>query len=319
MIMSLGNIKHYKYLFGPVPSRRFGLSLGVDLVPRKTCSLNCVFCEVGPTTCLTIDRKEYVPVSEVERELDQWRSGGGKADVVSVTGSGEPTLHSGFGDVLSYIKNKIKIKSVLLTNSTLMYLPEVREAASVADIVKVSFLAWDEDSFRIIARPHPDLSFASLLEGLQLFRREYPRKIIWLEIFVVPGINSELEHVRAIAKLAQTIRPDKIQLNTAVRPTAESGVGTAPEALLNEIKALFEPPAEVIAGFTGKDSSSEKIDERSVLAMLIRRPCTAGDVAAAFSLDLDDTRLCLRKMVAKKIIRIEKRNGEDYYLGLANQ
>ncbi|MFC1453762.1 radical SAM protein [Verrucomicrobiota bacterium] len=309
----------FKYLFGPVPSRRFGLSLGVDLVPRKTCSLNCVFCEVGPTTCLVIDRKEYVPVSEVERELDQWRSAGGKADVVSVTGSGEPTLHSGFGDVLSFVKNTIKIKSVLLTNSTLMYLPEVRRAASVADIVKVTFSAWDEDSFRKSARPHPGLRFASLLEGLQLFRKEYPDKIIWLEIFILPGINSGHEHVRAIARLAQTINPDKIQLNTAVRPTAESGVGAAPEALLNKINGLFEPTAEVIARFAGKDSSREKIDERSILAMLIRRPCTVEDVAAAFSLDNDETRLRLRKMDAEKKIRIEIRNGENYYLGLTNQ
>src|SRR3990172_5078935 len=105
---------NYKYLFGPVPSRRFGLSLGVDLVPYKTCSLNCVFCEVGPTSCLTLDRKQYVPVVEVERELTAWRSGGNKADVISVTGSGEPTLHSGFGDILAFIRNEIKIKSVLL-------------------------------------------------------------------------------------------------------------------------------------------------------------------------------------------------------------
>jgi len=314
----------YKYLFGPVPSRRFGLSLGVDLVPRKTCTLNCVFCEVGPTTCLTIDRKEYIPTSEVERELTEWCAGpaspkrseasGGKADVVSVTGSGEPTLHTGFGDILAFIKNKIRIKSVLLTNSTLLYLPDVRRSAASADIVKVTLSAWDEDSFRKIARPHPDLCFALFLEGLQLFRREYSGTI-WMEVFIVPGMNSDLEQVKAIAKLARTIHPDRIQLNTAVRPTAESRVGAMPEHFLNEISVLFEPKAEVIAKFTGTGSGKENIDQSAILAMLKRRPCTADDVASAFSLDINDTQAILRKMVAGKMIRKEIRNGDEYFIG----
>jgi wyosine [tRNA(Phe)-imidazoG37] synthetase (radical SAM superfamily) len=310
--------KAYKYLFGPVPSRRFGFSLGVDLVPHKTCSLNCVFCEVGPTTCLAIERKEYVPVAEIERELTQWRGGGGKADVISVTGAGEPTLHSGFGEILGFIRREIKIKSVLLTNSTLMHLPEVRRAASGADIVKATFSAWDEESFRNITRPHPGLRFLSLLEGLQIFRREYSGEL-WLEIFIVPGINSGIEQVKRIAELARSISPDKIQLNTAVRPTAQSGVTAASEKLLNDFKGLFEPQAEVIARYAARDSAKTSIDGQVVLAMLTRRPCTAEDVAAAFSLDIRETRDCLRKMVADKKIRQEIRNGEKYYLGVARQ
>ena len=305
----------FKYLFGPVPSRRFGLSLGVDLVPHKTCTLNCVFCEVGPTTSLTIERKEYVPTPEVERELTDWRASGGKADVVSVTGSGEPTLHTGFGDILAFIKNKIKIKSVLLTNSALLYLPDVRRSAALADIVKVTLSAWDEDSFRKIARPPPGLCFAPVLEGLQLFRREYAGTI-WLEIFIVPGINSDLGQVKAMTQLARTIRPDKIQLNTAVRPTAESRVGAAPECFLNEIKGLFEPQAEVIARFAGKDSGKGNIDQEAVLAMLKRRPCTAGDVASAFCLDIAETQKLLREMTGQELIRIENRNGDEYFIGL---
>ncbi|MDO9543307.1 MAG: radical SAM protein [Kiritimatiellia bacterium] len=320
----MSNVKHFKYLFGPVPSRRFGRSLGVDLVPPKTCPLNCVFCEVGPTTGLTMERKEYVPIPEVERELKDWRAGpaspkrseasGGTADVVSVTGSGEPTLHTGFGNILAFIKKTIKIKSVLLTNSTLLYLPDVRRSAALADIVKVTLSAWDDDSFRKIARPHPDLRFASLLEGLQMFRQEYSGTI-WLEVFIVPGINSDLEQVKAIAKLARTIRPDKIQLNTAVRPTAESRVGVVPKSFLNEISGLFEPKAEVIAKFAQKGSGRTSIDHGSVLAMLNRRPCTAQDVAASFSLDIKITQAILREMVAQEFVRIEKRNGDDYYIG----
>lgn len=306
----------YKYLFGPVPSRRFGLSLGVDLVPHKTCTLNCVFCEVGPTTCLTIDRKEYVPTLEVARELKEWRAGGGKADVVTVTGAGEPTLHTGFGDILTFIKKEIGIKSVLLTNSILLYLPDVRRSAALADIAKVTLSAWDDDSFRKIARPHPDLRFPLVMEGLQLFRREYPGTI-WLEVFIVPGINSDSAQVKAIAKLARTIRPDKIQLNTAIRPTAKSRVNPAAERCLNEISGLFEPPAEVIARFAGKDSGKGNIDQGAILAMLKRRPCTAEDVASAFSLDIARTQKILRQMQDEKSVRVESRNGGNYYIGIA--
>jgi len=312
--LNLNNTKHFKYLFGPVPSRRFGLSLGVDLVPHKTCPLNCVFCEVGPTTCLTMERKEYAPTLAIERELEAWRAEGGKADVVTVTGAGEPTLHTGFGDILRFIKKTIKIKSVLLTNSTLLHLPDVRRSAALADIIKVTLSAWDDESFRKIARPHPDLRFAMILEGLRLLRREYTGTI-WLEVFIVPGINSDLDQVKAIAGLARTIHPDKIQLNTAVRPTAESRVKPVPEGFLHEISALFEPRAEVIARFAGKDSRRGNIDQGTILAMLKRRPCTAKDVASAFSLEMVETNRLLQHMADEKLIRMEKRNGDEYFIG----
>lgn len=308
-------MKSYKYLFGPVPSRRFGRSLGVDLMPHKTCSLNCVFCEVGPTTCLTIERKEYVPIVEVERELKEWRAGGGEAEIAAVTGSGEPTLHTGFGGILEFIKKEMKIRTVLLTNSTLMHRPEVRRAAAGADIVKATLSAWDEDSFRKIARPHPDLRFTSLSEGLRLFRQEYSGPI-WLEVFIVPGINSDLEQVKAIAQLARTIRPDRIQLNTAVRPTAESRVNPATERFLDEIRGLFEPRAEVIIRFAGKDSGRGIFNQRTILAMLKRRPGTAQDVAAAFSLDIVETKKNLSKMADEQLLKVENHHGADYYIGL---
>jgi len=297
-----------------VPSRRFGLSLGVDLVPHKTCSLNCIFCEVGPTTCLTIARKNYVPIAEVERELKEWQANGGVADFVTVTGSGEPTLHTGFGKILGFINRKMKLKSVLLTNSTLMYLAEVRSSAARADIVKATFSAWDENSFRALMRPHPDLRFASLVEGLRELRAEHDGQI-WLEVFIVPGFNSELPQIKSIANLAKTIHADRIQLNTAVRPTAEDNVKPVEESFLRQISILFEPKAEVIAKYSS-NISAQKADEGKIQAMLMRRPCTAEDVSAAFSLDIDETKKILQKMVDKKMIRLEKRRDEEYFVGM---
>lgn len=329
---------NYKYLFGPVPSRRFGLSLGVDLVPCKTCSLNCVFCEVGPTSCLTLERKQYVPALEVERELRAWRLAGNGADVISVTGSGEPTLHTGFGEILAFIKNEIKIKSVLLTNSSLLFLPEVRRAAAMADIVKATFLAWDEDSFRKMTRPCPGLHFESVLQGLRAFRSEYSG-ILWLEVFVVAGINSSPEQAGMIAELARTIHPDKIQLNTAVRPTAESRIKAVPAQSLAELCGLFEPKAEVIArfvdqrcfspsrsaaaqqktgktGLPGTGSAGRQIDREAILEMLKRRPCTAEDVSASFRIDVAETRIILKRMAAAKLIGLERRNGNEFFVGI---
>lgn len=305
----------FKYLFGPVASRRFGLSLGVDLAPRKTCTFNCAFCEVGPTTSLTMERKEYVPVDEVKRELAEWRKRGGKADFVTVTGSGEPTLHTGFGEILDFIKAELKIRSALLTNSTLLYLPEVRRATLPADVIKVTLSAWDDASFRKLARPHGDLRFASVVEGLKNLRREYAGTI-WMEVFIVPGLNSRMDQLRAIAVLARAIKPDRIQLNTAVRPTAEKRVGAVSASFLHEISTFFEPRAEVIAAFSGKEPGRRSPDRGMILAMLKRRPCTADDVAASFSLDRIETAAALQLMADENLVRIEERNGEEYFLGL---
>ena len=149
----------YRHVFGPVPSRRFGRSLGVDLTPLKTCSFNCVFCQLGPTPRTTLERREYVPVQSVKNEILRWRDAGGTADYATLSGSGEPTLHSGFGEVLRFLKAELPCSAVLLTNGSLLHLPEVRAAAAEADVAKLSLSAWDDDSFRQINRPHPDLDF----------------------------------------------------------------------------------------------------------------------------------------------------------------
>jgi wyosine [tRNA(Phe)-imidazoG37] synthetase (radical SAM superfamily) len=156
-------MQRYRYLFGPVPSRRLGRSLGVDLTPRKTCTFDCVFCQLGRTTHKTMTRKEYVPVHAVLAELGAWIKENGKADYVTLSGSGEPTLHSDFGEVLQFIRSRSSIPAVLLTNGTLLHLPEVQEAASYAHVVKVSLSAWDQASFGWVNRPHPELSFSRVI------------------------------------------------------------------------------------------------------------------------------------------------------------
>ncbi len=303
----------FHHLFGPVPSRRFGRSLGVDLLPLKTCTLNCVFCEVGPTTYRTLERREYVPTAEVLAELAAWAAGGEPADFITVAGSGEPTLHTRFGDVLAAARATGRARAALLTNSTLLDVPDVRAGAAQADVVKATLPGWDQASFEALTRPAPALRFDRLLNGLRRFRREYGGQL-WLEVFLVPGLNDGPEPVRRLAALAATIRPDRIHLNTAVRPTADRNVPALSEERLREAAACFEPEAEVVARVAAAGAAARRAEPAAVEAMLRRRPCTADDVAQAFGLTPADTAALLERLRAEGRIRAEDRQGQRYWM-----
>lgn len=302
----------FHYLFGPVPSRRFGLSLGIDMVPRKTCTLDCVFCEVGATTCRTLERREYVPTRLLLDELSAWFALRQTADYITVAGSGEPTLHTGFGEILAAIRARGGIPSALLTNGTLLHLPEVRRAAAKADVVKATLLAWDQASFTAVTRAHPELCFAACLDGLRLFRSEYKGQL-WLEVFIVPGINAAPDQVRAIAKLAKGIKPDRVQLNTAVRPTAQQNITPLAPEHLQELTSLFTPAAEIIARFSSTGLPARGATDAAILAMLQRRPCTAADIVKISGLAPASVAEMLHKLVAQKRLSAQTHSGETYY------
>jgi len=305
-------MKKYKYLFGPVPSRRFGLSLGVDLTPFKTCSLDCVFCQLGRTTNRTVERKEYVPTDAVCAELEEWLSTDGQADYITLSGSGEPTLHSRFGDVLEFIRTHTPIPAVLLTNGTLLDQPEVREAASRAHVVKISLSAWDAASYGWINRPHPELSFNRLVEGLKEFRARF-KGSLWMEVFLIGGMNSIPNDVKKIAKIAKEISPDRIHLNTAVRPPAHDFVSPLTREELDSLAPLFDPPAEVIAEFKTTLKQNIRTNENSLLDMLRRRPCTSEQIAGAFGLHLNEVAKYVGKLLRTNQIRMIRQNNTVYY------
>ena len=302
----------YRYIFGPVPSRRFGRSLGVDLTPLKTCSFDCIFCQLGPTPCNTLERREYVPTEAVKAELIRWRDEGGQADYVTLSGSGEPTLHSRFGEVLRFARLELRLPAVLLTNGSLLYLPEVCEAAGHADVAKLSLSAWDEASFRKINRPHADLDFARAVEGMRKFRGQFSG-MIWLEVFLIAGLNDSPEDVDFIAALAESIAPDKIQLNTAVRPPAESSVRPVDRETLESLAARFRPRAEVIANFSARPGSAIAVNETAILAMLRRRPCTARQIADVFGMHLNEVAKYTGHLLRENRIQALPRGDETYY------
>lgn len=305
--------KKYQCLFGPVPSRRFGRSLGIDLVPLKTCSFNCLFCQLGPNSETTLIRDEYVPLDRVLQEIDLWLEKDGQADILTLSGSGEPTLHSRFGQVLEYIKKKTTLPTLLLTNGSTLSLSEVRPGASKADLVKTSLSAWDQKSLLQINRPHPDLKFQDLLQGQIDFRVQYKGRL-FLEVMVIQGFNDREDQISKIATLAKKIQPDKIQLNTVVRPPADKSALLVPQEKLELLTDLFEPKAEIIAEWRAAPTSQAEVDEQTILSMLQRRPCTAEDIAQVHGLHLNEVSKYLGRLLRTEQIIIQQGRDQVYYV-----
>ncbi|MEA1945894.1 MAG: radical SAM protein [Thermodesulfobacteriota bacterium] len=304
--------KKYRYLFGPVPSRRFGRSLGVDLTPYKTCSMDCIFCQLGRTTEKTVARKEYVPTDIVLSELKEWLNKDGRADYITLSGSGEPTLHSRFGEVLEFIRANSKIPAVLLSNGTMLNLLAVRAAAACANVVKVSLSAWNQASYEWVNRPHPQLRFDHLIKGQKDFRAQFKGQL-WMEIFLIAGTNSTPANVRKIADLAKEIGPDRIHLNTAVRPPSEDYAAALSEKRMEALTDLFHPTAEIIAEFKAKHANHVQADQETIFSMLQRRPCTADQIADVFDMHLNEVSKYLGKLMRTGQICSELKKRAVYY------
>ncbi len=272
----------YTYLFGPVPSRRLGVSLGVDLVPHKTCSLDCVYCECGETTNLTMERREYVPVDEVLQELKDYFSNHPDPDYITFSGAGEPTLNSRIGDVVDFIRrHKPEVKIAVLTNGTLLGDEEVRRALVRADLVMPSLDAASFSALGKINRPHPAISAEDHIDNLVTFREAFPGTLN-LEIFILPGVNDDAEELDRMKNAAQRIKPDVIQLNTLDRPGVIAAIQPASQEALEKIAAYLAPlTVEVIAAPPKRQAvdSYRKDIESAIWETVSRRPCTLEDLA----------------------------------------
>ncbi len=304
-------VNPYRYLFGPVPSRRLGRSLGVDLIPFKTCSYDCIFCQLGRTTRKTVRRSPFIPIEDVLAEITAWADAGGSADYITLSGSGEPTLHSGFGDILAWAAYG-DTPSVLLTNGATFSDPAVREAACHADIVKISLSAWDQKSFETLNRPHPALRFSDIVAAQKHFRTQY-RGELWIEVFLVSGVNGAPGEVDKIAALVNDIHPDRIHLNTVVRPPAETFARKVPGNQMAAYTRLFDPPAEIIAECRSDRRTPVSADEASILALLQRRPCTRDQIADAFHLHINEASKYLGKLLSTGRIHMVDGTAGGYY------
>lgn len=302
-----------KYTYGPVASRRLGRSLGVDLVSPKTCNFNCRYCQLGPTDRPTMERADYAPVDEVVEEVRSTLAHGPRPDYITLGGSGEPTLHRSFGVVAAKIRSFTDVPIALLTNGSLFYLPEVRDACAAIDLVLPTLAAGEQETFRRINRPHPEMTLAKVVDGLEALRREFKGQI-WLEVFIVEGVNSSHKQALAIKRCIERIKPHRVQLNTAVRPPAEKDVRAASPQRLERIQRIVGPGTEIVAptgGFSAIPGAAARKED--VLAMLLRRPCTVEDIANGLGIERSEAERCVRALLDEGEIIPRQRLYESYY------
>lgn len=306
----------YKYLFGPVPSRRLGMSLGVDLVPKKVCSLDCVYCEAGKTTKLTTDRMEYIKTDKIKNELTDYFKYNPDPDYITFSGYGEPTLNNYIGEILNFIKeNKPQIPVAVITNGTLFYDKDVRQAISGADLVLPSLDAATEKVFRKLNRPANNLSFKDYISGLIGFSKEFKGKI-WLEVFILPGYNDSEDELAELKKMILKINPDSVQLNTLDRPgTVQDLRGATRKELehvvnfwnMSNVTIIASPPER-------KKIQTYRTDtESAILKTISRRPCTIDDLAKTLGLHVNDVRKYLDILESENKIKTTKQERGYFY------
>ena len=307
----------FKHVYGPVPSRRLGRSLGIDLVPYKTCTYDCVYCHLGRTTNKTVERKEYVAVDDVIAELERKLSAGPAPDYISLAGSGEPTLNLCIGDLIDRIKHLTRIPVAVLTNGSLLWMPAVRGALMNADLVIPSLDAGTEALFRHVNRPHGDITFEKMVQGLAEFTEQFPGSV-WLEVFLLAGITGIPSEVVMISAFTRFIHPERVQLNTVCRPPAEDfAFSVSPEQML-VFRSLF--PGHVDIDIisererSGASNATSQVGDEDILALLRRRPCTADDIASGLGIHMMEALKQLEALTSAGKVKTVVTNGRNFYI-----
>lgn len=276
-----------KFTFGPVPSRRLGQSLGIDIVPFKTCTYDCIYCQLGHTTTKTVTRDEYTAIDDVLRDVRAAVRKYPGIDYLTVSGSGEPTLHSRIGELIDALKSEFSHPVAVLTNGSLLSDPDVAKALLKADVVMPTLAADCEKRFRYVHRPHVDLTFSNLVDGIVDFAGEF-KNHLWLELFILDGVTTGGNTLQSIKRIVDMVEPERIHVNTAVRPPAEESAVAVEHKPLDSIARYFGSRAEVVVEYkTQNTPCGEKVNEDAhdaVVELLRRRPCTESDIVAALSL-----------------------------------
>jgi wyosine [tRNA(Phe)-imidazoG37] synthetase (radical SAM superfamily) len=306
----------HKHLFGPVPSRRLGMSLGIDLLPFKTCSLDCIYCECGATTNLTDVIKEYIPTDDVITELKDYLKNDPKLDYITFSGSGEPTLHNGIGRIISFLKESYpQYKIALLTNSMGLYDERIREAVKDVDLILPSIDAVSVDAFNKINRPCAGIDYKKVLDGIIDFKKIFKGKM-WVEVFIVHGINDNDKEIELFKNYFTRLNPDLIQLNSLDRPATEDWVKKADKEILIKIREKLLPlNVEIIAKYDLKHESKtikENLDEK-IISAIKRRPETFDDLLETLNIEPVELNIHLTGLLEKGIIvTVNKDRGEFY-------
>jgi wyosine [tRNA(Phe)-imidazoG37] synthetase (radical SAM superfamily) len=305
-----------KRVFGPVPTRRLGQSLGIDPVPLKTCNWNCVYCQLGRSQPVTNVRKEYFDpddiLSQVQEALNAHAAG--KIDWITFVGSGETCLHEGIGELIRGIKSMTDLPVAVITNGSLLYLPEVRAALLPADAILPSLDAGNAHLYRRINRAHPELSFERLVDGLIRFRQEYAGRL-WVEVMLVKGLNESEEALKEIASVLTQINPDEVHIVTPTRPPVETWVEAPDEDGLLRARAILGNVAEIVHPATGAfDFSGAENLVDAIVSIITRHPMRESELKEALSSwPADEIRWTLEQLEHSGRAQIVERHGTRFW------
>jgi len=303
-----------KHLYGPVPSRRLGVSLGIDPIPKKVCTLDCVYCEVDKTSMKTLERKEYVSADAILAELREYLSHDHVSlDFIAFSGSGEPTLNSKLGYMIKEIKKISNIPIAVITNGTLLWRQDVREELLPADLVMPSLDAASEEIFTKVNHPAKGLTLEMVLDGLVKFRRDYSGPI-WLEILIVKNVNDKEDEYYRLAEAVKKINPDRVQLNTVVRPPGFGNAQPVNKAELQKLQQIIGPKAEIIAIFNRQTNKAYREDiEDSLIELLTIRACTIDEMVESMGIHRDELLKYLELFQEDGRLQKIQFEGKTYY------
>jgi wyosine [tRNA(Phe)-imidazoG37] synthetase (radical SAM superfamily) len=302
-----------KFLYGPVPSRRLGRSLGIDVVPYKVCTYDCIYCHVGRTTDKTVERKEYVPLDAVVAELDCRREALDGADYITIAGSGEPTLYARLGELIRAVKTRTRTPVAVITNGSLLWDRSVQKDLQQADLVIPSLDAGNAAMFQHVNRPHPAISFDLMVKGLIEFRSVF-KNSLWLEVLLVGGVTGIASEVRMLADIISQIRPDKVQVNTVVRPPSEDFAEVVAPQQLRKMAALLGQEAEMIAEYPVAAAGVLLVDSAGeILTLLRRRPCTLDDIVAGLGINRTAAVKQIDQLVKAQSVGSRRMNGRIFF------
>lgn len=303
-----------RFVYGPVPSRRFGFSLGIDILPFKTCSFDCLYCQLGRTGQKIVERKKYFRQGEILEEIKEALQTEKKINYITFSGSGEPTLNTAIGRLILGIKKMTSIPVAVLTNSSLLWRKEVRKALAAADVVAPTLDAASEEVFRKIHRPQDSLCLKKIIQGLKDLRKEFPGEI-WLEVMLVKGVNDEPAHLWKLKEVISEIQPDRIQINTVWRPPAEKIAQSLSPEDLKRAKEILGETSEIIAHFPKKEQArtSDALEGR-ILSFLFRRPGSLEDISVSLGTKKEEIEPLLESLCRAGKIRRETLGQVIYYV-----
>lgn len=307
-----------RLIYGPVPSRRLGFSLGVDIIPYKVCSYNCIYCQLGKTTNKTLRRRSYVNPASVLKGIKTAISENKKIDYITFSGSGEPTLNKDLGTMIQKAKKITSIPVAVLTNGSLLWRKSVREDLASADLVVPSLDAVSAGIFKKVNRPATGLNVKKVLDGVKKFTEHFDGEIR-LEIMLVKAINDSEKEIKKINEFEKDLKIDKIELNTVIRPPNDPEARPLTKEKLLRIKKLFDPnlKVEIISDFTRhyEEKIFRRDLEQRIVDLLKRRPCRKEEMAVSLGVHLNELLKYLNILLQRKKIKKSKKSSQkDFYI-----